>query len=190
LGIGGGFLGASLIEIISNIVNITGNPIADTIIFAIIGIISGSIAFGFVRMLFDAIGNHDSDTMSDVHWGVRVIIFALLTFIMVKIAQFFRWLFSPPTLFYFIAVIVLVIAFITVFLLIKKRKAQSIVENTKSNQIKKEQASAIGVPVQNNVSSLDICPFCGGLLIERKGPYGKFMGCTNFPKCKYTRKKY
>lgn len=30
------------------------------------------------------------------------------------------------------------------------------------------------------------CPQCGGNLVERKGPYGKFKGCSNFPNCKYT----
>lgn len=31
------------------------------------------------------------------------------------------------------------------------------------------------------------CPQCGGALVERKGPRGKFLGCSNFPKCRYTR---
>ena len=31
-----------------------------------------------------------------------------------------------------------------------------------------------------------ICPKCGGRLIERTGKYGKFIGCSNYPKCKYT----
>ena len=31
------------------------------------------------------------------------------------------------------------------------------------------------------------CPVCNdGYLILRKGKYGEFWGCTNFPKCKYT----
>jgi restriction system protein len=30
------------------------------------------------------------------------------------------------------------------------------------------------------------CPQCGGTLIERKGKFGRFMGCSNYPKCKYT----
>lgn len=30
-----------------------------------------------------------------------------------------------------------------------------------------------------------ICPKCGGNLIEREGKYGKFMGCSNFPKCRF-----
>lgn len=32
-----------------------------------------------------------------------------------------------------------------------------------------------------------ICPKCGGKLVVRKGNYGSFWGCTNYPKCKYTR---
>ena len=33
-----------------------------------------------------------------------------------------------------------------------------------------------------------ICPKCGGRLIERKGKYGDFLGCSNYPRCKYTWK--
>ena len=32
------------------------------------------------------------------------------------------------------------------------------------------------------------CPNCGGKLISRKGAYGPFLGCSNYPKCKYTKK--
>lgn len=32
------------------------------------------------------------------------------------------------------------------------------------------------------------CPECGGRLVPRKGPYGSFMGCSNYPKCKYIKK--
>lgn len=34
----------------------------------------------------------------------------------------------------------------------------------------------------------NICPECGGILRERSGPYGRFMGCSNYPKCRYNRK--
>ncbi len=34
-----------------------------------------------------------------------------------------------------------------------------------------------------------ICPKCGGKLVARKGQYGEFYGCSNFPKCRYTLKK-
>lgn len=32
------------------------------------------------------------------------------------------------------------------------------------------------------------CPLCGGTLVKREGKYGKFIGCSNYPKCRYTRK--
>ena len=34
-----------------------------------------------------------------------------------------------------------------------------------------------------------ICPQCGGKLLERTGKFGVFYGCSNYPKCKYTIKK-
>lgn len=34
---------------------------------------------------------------------------------------------------------------------------------------------------------LEVCPSCGGQLRERKGKFGAFMGCVNFPECRYTR---
>lgn len=34
----------------------------------------------------------------------------------------------------------------------------------------------------------NICPKCGSKLVERNGKYSKFVGCSNYPKCKYTRK--
>lgn len=30
------------------------------------------------------------------------------------------------------------------------------------------------------------CPSCGGQLVKRKGKYGEFLGCSNYPKCKHT----
>ncbi len=31
-----------------------------------------------------------------------------------------------------------------------------------------------------------MCPKCGSELLRRKGRYGEFIACSNFPKCKYT----
>ena len=31
------------------------------------------------------------------------------------------------------------------------------------------------------------CPDCGGELVKRKGKFGEFIACLNFPKCKYSR---
>ena len=32
-----------------------------------------------------------------------------------------------------------------------------------------------------------ICPKCGGKLEQRNGKFGPFFGCSNYPKCHYTR---
>lgn len=32
-----------------------------------------------------------------------------------------------------------------------------------------------------------ICPNCGGKLVKRKGKYGEFIGCYNYPKCHYKK---
>jgi len=37
-----------------------------------------------------------------------------------------------------------------------------------------------------NKSDSKVCPKCGGKLEERVGKYGKFLGCSNYPKCQYT----
>lgn len=34
--------------------------------------------------------------------------------------------------------------------------------------------------------SMGICPKCGGKLVERKGKYGNFLGCSNYPRCHFT----
>jgi hypothetical protein len=31
------------------------------------------------------------------------------------------------------------------------------------------------------------CPRCGGKLVVRQGKYGSFLGCSNYPKCRYTK---
>jgi len=42
------------------------------------------------------------------------------------------------------------------------------------------------LPEYNVQTGLWTCPKCGGDLIPRDGKYGRFYGCSNFPKCKYT----
>lgn len=42
------------------------------------------------------------------------------------------------------------------------------------------------IPVQNTADQMDVCPRCGSKLVRRNGPRGEFMGCSSFPKCRYT----
>lgn len=42
---------------------------------------------------------------------------------------------------------------------------------------------------QSNVNNYTVglvCPNCGNRLIEKQGKFGKFLGCSTFPKCRYT----
>ena len=58
--------------------------------------------------------------------------------------------------------------------------------NIKDKNIKREHINNI----KNNICKKDTnkCPKCGGNLVERNGKYGNFIGCSNYPKCRYTQK--
>ena len=51
-----------------------------------------------------------------------------------------------------------------------------------NEEIKKRHIAQV-----QNFQSGSICPFCGGKLVRRKGPYGEFWGCVAYPKCKFKR---
>ena len=115
------------LDFISNFIEITGNSKADSIILTIISLIAFIAAFGFVGMIFDALGVYDSNLMSDTHWIVRVIVFLGLSFICVEIAKFIKLLFSFRWWIYLIAGIVLIGIIILLFVIkhrIMKRKNQ------------------------------------------------------------------
>jgi len=38
------------------------------------------------------------------------------------------------------------------------------------------------------VASGSACPWCGSELVKRNGKHGPFVGCSSYPKCRYTRK--
>jgi len=40
----------------------------------------------------------------------------------------------------------------------------------------------------NNHRNEKICRECGGEMVLRVGPYGKFYGCSNFPRCQFSEK--
>ena len=58
-----------------------------------------------------------------------------------------------------------------------KSYQMDILHSREINKVKKENQEKIR---QN------ICPKCGSELVERQGKYGKFTGCSNFPKCRIT----
>ena len=60
---------------------------------------------------------------------------------------------------------------------IKANNREEHVRNIQVGQQNRELAIANG-----------ICPKCGSNLVERKGRYGRFIGCSNYPQCNFTQK--
>ena len=63
--------------------------------------------------------------------------------------------------------------------------------NIDSKEMRKQHKSSIRENIKSNNINIakGICPKCGGTLVERTGKYGSFIGCSNYPKCRYTSKK-
>lgn len=60
--------------------------------------------------------------------------------------------------------------------ILDKKERRQHVKNAK--QIKKTKEK----------ESINKCPKCGGELVERNGIYGKFIGCSNYPRCSFIKR--
>lgn len=182
---------AAIIELISSIVEISGNPVVDTILFAIIGLISFSVAFGLVGIIFDGLGFYDSDLMSDTHWIIRVVVFAGLTWLFVKVFQFVAWLLSFQWWVYAISGVVIVIIVALVYYINYKRNLKKNTVGESSEKIEEHTEIKVDTkPINVKVYDKYKCPRCGSKLVKKHGPYGEFVGCSSFPKCNYSRKRF
>lgn len=79
--------------------------------------------------------------------------------------------------------------------ILDETKKQQVFNYIQSNQhIGKDARVAHKKSVQNYKEDLEMykekkmCPYCKVPLVLRKGKYGEFYGCRNYPKCKYTLK--
>lgn len=57
-----------------------------------------------------------------------------------------------------------------------------------NKRIRKEHINKIDEKLTSKQAKIDngYCPKCNGKLVERTGKYGKFLGCSNYPNCKFT----
>lgn len=53
---------------------------------------------------------------------------------------------------------------------------------------KEKVINKINTDISNKKIEKHICPKCGGTLVEKDGKYGTFIGCSNYPNCKFTKK--
>ena len=65
-------------------------------------------------------------------------------------------------------------------------KAYNSLLSKKSNISTKEHIE--NVKRQQSALENGFCPRCGGTLVLRKGKYGDFWGCSNYPDCKFIKK--
>ena len=180
----------NIFDLLSEFIIITGNSLVDNVIVSVIGVVSFLVAFGFVGMIFDALGVYDSDIMSDVHWSVRFIIFIVLSTACIGIAHFIKWLFSFQWWIYLIAGLVLIGIVVLVYYLKHKYAKKKFLANEQI--IDKEQFNKSLEETKQEVRTIDRehCPRCGAPLVKRHGPFGDFYGCMNYSTkdCRYTRK--
>lgn len=59
-------------------------------------------------------------------------------------------------------------------------------ENYEADELSKR--SLIEAGIIKPESEIEKCSQCGGKLVKRKGPFSIFYGCSNYPKCKFTKK--
>ncbi|MFW6025887.1 MAG: DNA topoisomerase I [Candidatus Woesearchaeota archaeon] len=55
----------------------------------------------------------------------------------------------------------------------------------KENEIGEKLNDAVA-QTKRDINNFGKCPKCGSALTTRKGKYGKFIACTNYPDCKFT----
>lgn len=76
-------------------------------------------------------------------------------------------------------------------------KSEDSKEDNKDINDKKENDSQEEYKQQDDIKTTNIkqssirnytCPRCGGKTIIKHGKYGAFIGCSNYPRCKYTKK--
>lgn len=105
---------AKILDLIGEIMPITGNSTIDSIIFCIISGVAFWTAWNFTRELADDVG-YDSDWMSVIHWTIRIFVFLLLMAIAIGIVRFFTFVLSFEWWFY----VIIGIPILTIYILNK-----------------------------------------------------------------------
>lgn len=62
-------------------------------------------------------------------------------------------------------------------------------EDIKKNNTITKKEHIESIKVEQSKIEANICPRCGGSLVLRHGKNGDFYGCSNYPKCSFTKKK-
>ncbi|HAM79234.1 NERD domain-containing protein [Ornithinibacillus bavariensis] len=66
-----------------------------------------------------------------------------------------------------------------------------VVDKKEKKQISKQHVQEVKLDIAKSKTTYfdkSKCPKCDSDLVKRKGKYGEFLGCSNYPKCRYTGK--
>ncbi len=74
----------------------------------------------------------------------------------------------------------------SIALIFSKLSKANLAETDRDAEKRHEQSVKDNLARQERALRQGRCPRCGGDLILRKGRYGEFYGCSNYPHCKFT----
>lgn len=61
-------------------------------------------------------------------------------------------------------------------------------KNQEADNLSKAPLIKTGIIKPETKTQKESCSKCNGYLIKRSGKFGSFFGCSNYPKCRFTRK--
>jgi len=70
----------------------------------------------------------------------------------------------------------------------ERSKNKAAEETLKDFDIEKEKEEILAIKNDFIPEGMQ-CPECRGILKVRRSKWGEFYGCSNFPKCRFTKKK-
>lgn len=79
-------------------------------------------------------------------------------------------------------------AYATQLTIEQMQECYKILLEKRANEISNREHVAEIKKMKEDISN-NICPRCGGKLVERQGKYGSFYGCENYPNCKFIKKQ-
>jgi hypothetical protein len=69
----------------------------------------------------------------------------------------------------------------------RDRAAHEVLDGTFDFESEFSEILSINNELNFTISSERLCPRCRALLVDRYGRRGPFMGCPNYPECRFTR---
>lgn len=144
---------------------LTNIKFIDNTLLSIVGIISSIITYIFTKFFIK----------------LNTKISAFISFLICSLILLFG-----SKLFWFLLLILFIIVIgLVIYKVINRNKDYKIYDGN-AQDLKKNINKKSNVKRDKQKVNIMICPLCKSKLIQRNGKYGLFLGCSNFPRCRYT----